>query len=49
MFMIRGQLALIRAYTSPPPRGGGGRRDAVLGYGMYGVWYAIGVTATWCR
>ena len=26
----------------------GGRRDAVRGYGMYGVWYAIGVTETWC-
>ena len=35
--------------TEPAAPGGGGRRDAVCGYGMYGVWYAIGVTETWCR
>jgi hypothetical protein len=33
----------------PPPRPGRRASGTASGYGVYGVWYAIGVTETWCR
>ena len=44
-------LALTRARTRARRPGSPGRRALSRGfrYGMNGVWYAIGVTETWCR
>jgi hypothetical protein len=44
-------LALTRAHTRARRPGSPGAAGIVprFRYGMYGVWYAIGVTETWCR
>ena len=45
---LRSPWHRARTRARRPGCRGGGHCGAVFRYGMYGVWYAIGVTETWC-